>query len=406
MNEKIYAVCMLIGVLLLFSPNFNLSLTVVDSADTLDHWSATYGTISLDTTLKFEGAASVAWFTDVNQSRWNCYLTWLTTYGAWQDWTNTPILNVQIYPHAIPSGAEMYLYLITVVDGTDKVWSYGTLSLNLGVWNNVTVDLRNPQGGNTPNLDAVRAVQFHWFLNGYDGEDFKTNVDYLQVLSSGEMQYYTLTVTAGTGGTTNPAPGAYKYLEGTSVTVKGIPDDGYYLNYFILDGVNVGKNDDDTYTVIMDSDHEIQAVFEEQPPEGENETTPLENKATVIINATVGGTTIPKPGTYTYDVGQTVTLMAEPESGYIFNYWLTPEGEVSDATFEYTINAEGQYVFTAVFQPKNQASIQPLPPPPPPTSEFEEQPIPQIPLTTLQIFGVGIMVTSTVLYVKGRRKKS
>jgi hypothetical protein len=70
---------------------------------------------------------------------------------------------------------------------------------------------------------------------------------------------YTLTITSTTGGTTNPAPGTYTYAEGMSVTVRAIPDTGYILDHWELDGDNVGNPN--PIQVTMDADHTLHAVF-------------------------------------------------------------------------------------------------------------------------------------------------
>ncbi len=44
---------------------------------------------------------------------------------------------------------------------------------------------------------------------------------------SGSITTYSLTITAGSGGTTDPSPGTYTYNEGTEVTIRAIPDNGY-----------------------------------------------------------------------------------------------------------------------------------------------------------------------------------
>ncbi len=47
-----------------------------------------------------------------------------------------------------------------------------------------------------------------------------------------------------------------------------------------------------------------------------------EDQATVIILPTLGGTTSPPPNTYTYPDGETITLIATPNEGFEFLYWV------------------------------------------------------------------------------------
>jgi uncharacterized repeat protein (TIGR02543 family) len=74
---------------------------------------------------------------------------------------------------------------------------------------------------------------------------------------------YTLTITITTGGTANPPPGAHVYPSGTNVPITAIPYTGYQFNHWELDSVDVGSAN--PYTVTMNDDHTLDAVFEEAP---------------------------------------------------------------------------------------------------------------------------------------------
>jgi hypothetical protein len=56
----------------------------------------------------------------------------------------------------------------------------------------------------------------------------------------------------------------------------------------------------------------------------ENINTQAQSKATVYILSTVGGTTDPKAGNYTYDDGASLTITAAPSQapGFIFANWV------------------------------------------------------------------------------------
>jgi len=68
-----------------------------------------------------------------------------------------------------------------------------------------------------------------------------------------------LTISASDGGTTSPAPETYIYSYGSSVTVTAIPDSGYVLYRWLLDGQVAGVYN--TITVTMNSDHTLEACF-------------------------------------------------------------------------------------------------------------------------------------------------
>jgi len=72
---------------------------------------------------------------------------------------------------------------------------------------------------------------------------------------------YELTIAAGSGGTTSPAPAIYEYAEGTSATVRALPYSSYTFRYWLLDGAKKYGN---PITVTMNSDHVLKAYFKEK----------------------------------------------------------------------------------------------------------------------------------------------
>jgi hypothetical protein len=77
------------------------------------------------------------------------------------------------------------------------------------------------------------------------------------------LPLYTLTVSATTGGTTDPAPGEHAYVEGTVVPVTATADAGYQFDHWELDDVNVGSAN--PYSVTIDKNHTLTAVFVPNP---------------------------------------------------------------------------------------------------------------------------------------------
>lgn len=77
---------------------------------------------------------------------------------------------------------------------------------------------------------------------------------------------YYLTILAGPGGTTSPAPGVYPYGYGTMVSVSAIPNAGYTFDHWVLDSVNVGSAN--PYVVTMNENHTLQALFTKIPSVG------------------------------------------------------------------------------------------------------------------------------------------
>lgn len=117
---------------------------------------------------------------------------------------------------------------------------------------------------------------------------------------------YDLTIVATAGGTTNPVPWTYSYDEGTNVQVTAIPDANYDFVYWELDGAYNGTGN--LTTVLMNENHMLKAVF-------------AVVTYTLTITTTIGGTTIPAAGAYTYDAGSGVSVQALPSANYLFDHW-------------------------------------------------------------------------------------
>ncbi len=78
-------------------------------------------------------------------------------------------------------------------------------------------------------------------------------------------------------------------------------------------------------------------------------------QATVEVLASIGGTTDPDAGTYTYNDGTSVTFTATAEEGYVFQEWIvsTDEGSNTATESSITIPVTGgvEYSFQAIFTP-------------------------------------------------------
>jgi len=68
-----------------------------------------------------------------------------------------------------------------------------------------------------------------------------------------------LTISAGENGTVFPLPGTYTCSANSTVQVIAIPHEGYALDYWELDSINVGSAN--PYTVLMQANHTVNAVF-------------------------------------------------------------------------------------------------------------------------------------------------
>lgn len=94
----------------------------------------------------------------------------------------------------------------------------------------------------------------------FNGVDLSVEGNYtLNATLTPILVEYSLTITSTTGGTTQPPPGSYVYPEGAIAQITAIPDIGYALDHWKLDGVNIGSSN--PVNITMDADHTLQAVF-------------------------------------------------------------------------------------------------------------------------------------------------
>jgi hypothetical protein len=142
------------------------------------------------------------------------------------------------------------------------------------------------------------------------------------------LKQYTLTIAAGLGGTTDPAPGAYSYDARTDVAITATPDIGYGLTGWSGDASGA----DNQITITMDADKSITASFIRQ--------------YTLTIAAGDGGTTDPTPGSYKHDSGTQVTVTASHNYGYEFSNW---SGGASGTANSITITMDSDKSVTANF---------------------------------------------------------
>jgi hypothetical protein len=147
---------------------------------------------------------------------------------------------------------------------------------------------------------------------------------------------HALTISVQGAGTTDPAPGTTSYDEGSTVSVAALPDSGWTLEYWALDGTDVGATD--PYSVTMDAAHALTAVFVEIPPTQYNLT----------VSVTGLGTTSPIPGQYLHDEGTTVTVDATPDTEWILDNWELDGMNVGTEN-PYSVTMNANHTLTAVF---------------------------------------------------------
>jgi len=178
----------------------------------------------------------------------------------------------------------------------------------------------------------------HWELDTVDvGNDnpasVTMNADYTLHAVFTQVTY-TLTISVTGEGTTNPAKGSHVYGSGSTATVSATPESGWRFDHWILDGENAGSMT--TINVLMDSDHDLEAVF-------------VQITYTLRITTTTGGTTSPPPGNHVYFPGTSVPVTAIPQKCYQFDHWEL-DGENVGSANPYTVTMNANHTLHAVFK--------------------------------------------------------
>ena len=140
-----------------------------------------------------------------------------------------------------------------------------------------------------------------------------------------EVAQFTLTVTAGEGGTVSTEGGTYD--EGTEITVTATPEEGYE---FV--GWEGSSSTDNNLTLTVNSNESLNAVFE---------LIPL---YTLTVLSSEGGTVSTAGGEYTE--GTEIEIIATPIEGFSFTGW---EG-IEDTSSTVTVSVSSNVTVTAIFE--------------------------------------------------------
>jgi hypothetical protein len=123
----------------------------------------------------------------------------------------------------------------------------------------------------TVDVEEVHNYEFDHF--SYHGNTYSAHPanmglyfdDTLTAVYNWDPVYYTLSVSAGTGGTTESpyTPGNHQCLSYSTAHVVADPDPNWALDHWVLDGENAGN--DLSIDVLMDEPHTLEAVFTPAP---------------------------------------------------------------------------------------------------------------------------------------------
>ena len=153
---------------------------------------------------------------------------------------------------------------------------------------------------------------------------------------------YSLTISGAEGGSvTSPGEGTFTYDEGTSVNLVAVPASGYSFGGWTGHVSTIANVNAASTTITMNGDYAIKANFQ---------LIPLAKYSLTISSTEGGSVTAPGQGTFTYDAGTVVELVAEADEGYRFMEWAGDVGTVTDVTAaSTTVTMVGAYSIRASF---------------------------------------------------------
>lgn len=174
-----------------------------------------------------------------------------------------------------------------------------------------------------------------------NGKYFLAGTDSGVMSFSTTVEEYALSIAVDGSGYTNPSAGVNMFEVGSEVSVIAYPDNGWSLNHWLLDGVNVGTGDpvdsqNMSYAVMMDSDHNLTAVF-----------YPL-SVCTLTIDVQGSGTTDPLPGIHVFEEGTTLVVEAFPEVYWNLSRWELDGVDIGDDVSQ-SIVMDSDHRLVAVF---------------------------------------------------------
>jgi hypothetical protein len=176
-----------------------------------------------------------------------------------------------------------------------------------------------------------------WEFAGWSGDvNNMDNPSYIimdgdyDVTATFTQKSYTLTMIAGVGGTTTPAPGPHVYLCGTTVPIEAFPDSCFEFAGWSGDVTGMTN----PTSILIDGDKTVTASF-----------TQPSYTLTIILDGS-GSVNLNPPGG-TYLCGTTVTMTAVPAFGWSFAFW---SGDASGTANPETILMDGDKTVTATFK--------------------------------------------------------
>jgi uncharacterized repeat protein (TIGR02543 family) len=145
----------------------------------------------------------------------------------------------------------------------------------------------------------------------------------LSLKATFNLNQYLVTINSGNGGSLTLGTSG-TYFHGDSVSLSATPDTHYSFSHW--EGVTFASPTSASTTATISSDSVIQAIF-----------SPLSYNLTLTKNIAGAGDVFTTNGEYQFNFNQTITIQAQPNSGYAFLSW---SNGLTNATEQFTITED------------------------------------------------------------------
>jgi hypothetical protein len=266
-------------------------------------------------------------------------------------------INPEPIPPIPPPPAEYYTVIVSAGAG-GQATPAGSNQVLVGINFNMHA---------TANTDYIFS---YWTRNG---TQVKTNANYTITDGTANSIYnmiayftynppptptFTVIISSSTGGSTAPS-GTQTSTVGTPVLITATADGGYTFSHWLRNGNVYSTNNPVSISGYTNETITVQTVFEANPPPPPPTPPPVTTYTVNIETATGGSTNY--TGVQTVDVGDSLTVQAEPNNNYRFSYWLLDNVNAGANLFITITGTAGSiYNLRPIFQ-----YVAPPPPPEP-----------------------------------------
>ncbi len=202
----------------------------------------------------------------------------------------------------------------------------GTID-HVNSWNLSLLEINGVDYTNTWSNSMPARINGNYYIH------FVSSVEYghVEIEGSGTpVDNYTLSVSAGSGGSVNTSGGVYP--AGTVVTLTATPDGGYVFSGWSGDVIS----NQPTIDITLNSNVSVAASFTAVTPQEHVLATSLNGSGTITVS----------PDQATFTDGTLVTLTAAPDAGWHFVNWT---GDASGTSIAVTLTMDSDKSVTANF---------------------------------------------------------